>query len=159
MAAILAALAAGLALGGGRPGPLGWAVLALAALGGLYQDRWEFDAGAEQARHRTGLCCAARTRTFGFASIERFRIVALAPGTVPGTAAARDAQGAALAEAGERDGELRGPGRRQAWLDLVLEDSGGRLRLLQRCPARRGAILRERGERIAALCGKPLRIG
>lgn len=123
MALVLALLAAGAALGGLRFGPLAWAVLALAVLGGLYEESWSFDAAAGRAVRRTGLCFAPRRSEVAFGAIERFRL----------------AQGARSAE-------------------LVLECADGS-RLVDQVPARRGARLRDRGERIAALCGKPFSLG
>jgi hypothetical protein len=76
MALILALLAAGLALGGLRPGPLAWAILALVILGGLYEESWSFDAAAGRVVRRAGLCFAPRRSVLPFGAIERFRLAA-----------------------------------------------------------------------------------
>jgi hypothetical protein len=141
MALIFAVLAAGLVLAGGAPGPLAWAVLALVALGGLLEDRWEFDAAAGRVRHRSGLVGVARTREFPLAAVQGFRLVALAADT-----------GAPKARATILDLASGARGR----LDLVMECGDGRRYLLDRYPIREGARLRRHGERIAGLCGKPL---
>jgi len=145
MGLLLAVLGGGLALEGRPPGLLGWAVLALAALGGLYEDCWVFDAGAEQVRHRAGLLFAARTRVLPFAAIERFRLVPAGPGA---------AQDAGPALGGGRSLDLR-----RTSLDLVLECADGRRVLLDRRPARRAAGLRSAGGQIAERCGKKLEAG
>lgn len=75
MALILAALAAAIATGRGRPGPLTWIILALVALGGLYEENWVFDAGCGQVIHRMGLVFASRVSVIPFAAIERFRVI------------------------------------------------------------------------------------
>lgn len=74
MALLLAALAAGLGLAGRPPGALGWTLLVLVALGGLYEERWSFDAGRGQVRRRVGLLFAARTRELEFEAIVGFRL-------------------------------------------------------------------------------------
>ncbi|MGA2079900.1 MAG: hypothetical protein ABSH53_04720 [Holophaga sp.] len=145
MGLLLAVLGGGLALEGGPPGPLGWAVLALAALGGLYEDRWVFDAGTEQVRHRAGLLPAAYTRVLPFAAIERFRLVPAGPGAAP--------------DAGPAAGGGRSLDLRRTSLDLVLECADGRRLLLDRIPVRRAGRLREAGGRIAQACGKTLETG
>ena len=123
MALILALLAAGSALGGLRFGPLAWAVLALAALGGLYEESWSFDAAAGRVVRRAGLCFAPRRSVLPFEAIEGFRLAA-----------------------GARS------------LGLVMDCADGS-HLVDQVPARRRGQLRDQGERIAALCGKPFSPG
>ena len=139
MALVLAALATGIALGGGRPGPMAWTILVLVALGGLYEDNWSFDAGRGRVVHRVGLSFAA--------------------GTIPGSEAEREGKAAALEG---RRADDHGPRRfrhRKPFLDLVMECADGRRCLIDHLPARRAGRLREAGDRIAALCGKPLVAG
>ena len=123
MALILALLAAGLALGGLRPGPMAWVILALVVLGGLYEESWSFDAAAGRVVRRAGLCFAPRRSVLPFEAIERFRLAA-----------------------GPRS------------LDLVIDCADGS-HLVDQVPARRRGQLRDRGKRIAALCGKPFSPG
>lgn len=156
MAAILAALGAGIALAGARPGPMPWIVLAVVALGGLYQERWEFDAGRGRIEHRVGLLGAARRSVIPFAAIERLRLVPVVTGTVPGSQAERAEKAAALAGHRVDDSGGRRFRHRKPFLDLVIESSDGRSRLVDRMPARRAGRLRDLADRAAALCAKPL---
>jgi hypothetical protein len=159
MALVLAALATGIALGGGRPGPMAWTILVLVALGGLYEDNWSFDAGRGRVVHRAGLSFAANASVFPFAAIERFCLVPVVAGTIPGSEAEREGKAAALEG---RRADDHGPRRfrhRKPFLDLVMECADGRRCLIDHLPARRAGRLREAGDRIAALCGKPLVAG
>lgn len=144
MAGVFGILAAGLAAAGGAPGAAAWVVLALVALAGLYEDRWEFDREAGVIRHRSGLVFAARARTIPFAEVERFLLVPSGPARLAGK---------------DRDPGLAGRLAARGRIDLAMECADGRRLLLDRHPAREGARLRAQAERIAALCGKPLADG
>lgn len=113
MALILAALAGGIALGGARPGFLAWTLLVLVTLGGLYEERWCFDAGARQVAHRAGLVLAPRTTRIAFEAIETFRV------------AAGERSADLLLQCA--DGTLYLIDRRPARRRRELEDLGGRL--------------------------------
>jgi hypothetical protein len=158
MALILAALGAGLP-GGAAPGPWGWSVLALVALAGLYQESWVFDAGCGRVLHRVGLLSLQRSTVIPFAAIERFRLLPVVTGTVPGSEAERLGNAAALAGQRADDQGGRRQRHRKPFLDLVLECADGRRYLIDHLPARRAGKLRELGDRAAALCGKPLEAG
>ena len=144
MGAVFAVLAAGLASAGGAPGAGAWTVLVLVALGGLYEDRWEFDGEAAEVRHRTGLVFAARARVFPLASVERFVLIPFGP--------------AHMLEKG-KDPSLAGKLVARGRIDLAMECADGRRVFLDRHPAREAARLRAQAEAIAALCGKPLADG
>jgi hypothetical protein len=159
MALVLAALAAALALGDGRAGAAAWTILGLVALGGLYDERWSFDAGRGEVQHRVGLCFAAKASVLRFGAIERFRLVPLVAGTVPGSEAERAGNAAALAGQRADDGGGRRFRHRRPFLDLVLECADGRRYVIDRRPARGAGRLRGAADRIAAVCGKPLVLG
>jgi hypothetical protein len=159
MALILAALGAGIALAGLRPGPMPWIVLGVVALGALYEERWEFDAGRGRIVHRAGLVFAPRRTVLPFAAIERLRLVPVVTGTVPGSRAEREENAAALAGQRVDDSGGRRQRHRKPFLDLVIESADGHSRLVDRMPARRAGRLRDLADRAAALCGKPLEEG
>jgi len=159
MALILAALGAGIALAGVRPGPVPWIVLAVVALGGLYEERWEFDAGRGRIVHRAGLLFAPRRSVLPFAAIERLRLVPVVTGTVPGSRAEGDERAAALAGGRVDDSGGRRFRHRKPYLDFVIESAGGQSWLVDRMPARRAGRLRDLADRAATLCGLPLEEG
>jgi hypothetical protein len=152
MGVILLLLGAGLVQDGVRPGWPTWALLAVIALGALYEERWVFDADAGRVLHRAGLLVAARTRVIDFAVLERFLIAPHVEGTIPGTEDERNENAAALrGEAGARRARQKKP-----YLALVLECRDGARYLLDRVPARNAAGLRATAARLAGICGKPL---
>lgn len=155
MALILATLALGIGLGGVRPGPLAWTILVMAVLGGLYEESWNFDAGAGRVEHRAGLCFAPRRTVLDFAAIERFRLIPLVAGTIPGSADEAAGNAAVLA-GGDGGGRKR---FRKPFLDLVLECAEDQRYLIDHLPAGRSGRLREAGARLAELCAKPLAEG
>ncbi|MDR3670047.1 MAG: hypothetical protein P4L36_04345 [Holophaga sp.] len=159
MALILVLLALGIRLGGVRPGPLAWTILMMAVLGGLYEDSWSFDAHLGRVAHRSGLCFMPRVMVLEFAAIERFRLIPLVAGTIPGSADERAENEAVLAGGRGDDHGHRRLRHRKPFLDLVIECAEGKRYLVDHLPARRSAGLRETGARLASLCAKPLAEG
>jgi hypothetical protein len=159
MAGILALLLLGLMLGGTAPGKLGWAMLVLAALGALYEERWVFDAGASRIVQRVGLLVAARGTVIPFDAVETFRIIPVVAGTIPGSQDEATENAAALAGSPTDPSGRRRPRHKKPFLDLVVECADGTRYLIDHRPSRHAAELRDVATQVAALCDKPLEEG
>jgi len=159
MAAILAFLVAGLVLGGKPPGALAWVMLALAAVGALYEERWVFDAGAGRIVQRVGLRLAYRSMVIPFDAIEGFRIIPVVAGTIPGSQDEAAENVAALAGTATVDSRGRRARHKKPFLDLVVECLDGTRYLIDHRPARCAAQLRDVANQLAAHCDRPLEEG
>jgi len=159
MAAIIALLAAALLMDGRNPGIGGWASLILAALGGLYEEKWTFDPGSGRIAHRVGLVFLARRKVIPLGDLARLRIEPFVRGTVPGSADEARENAAALAggEAGVFGG--RRARYKRPYLCLVCETVDGGRRFVNAASPRRAAVLRAQASRIAEACGVPLAEG
>jgi hypothetical protein len=156
MGAIIAVVVAALIMGETRPGLLAWVILLLLVLSALYEDKWTFDAASGCVTHRTGLLVAARSTQIEFASIERFRIVPLVKGTVPGTDEEKAENAAALKGQRTDGGNLKRSRHKKPFLSLEIECSDGTRYLVDHVPARRSESLRSIAATMAALCDKPV---
>jgi hypothetical protein len=159
MAAIIGLLAAALLLDGRDPGVGGWASLGIAALGGLYEERWTFDPGSGRIAHRVGLIFLARRVVIPIGDLARLRIAPFVRGTVPGSADEARENAAALAGGGADDLGRRRARYKRPYLCLSCESADGSRRFVNAVPARRGAVLRAQAARIAEACGLPLAEG
>jgi hypothetical protein len=159
MASILALLVVGLLLGGKPPGALAWVMLALAAAGALYEERWVFDAGAGRIVQRVGLRLAARSTVIPFDTIEVFRIIPVVAGTIPGTQDEATENAAALTGTRVVDSRGRRAWHKKPFLDLVVECVDGTRYLIDHRPARHAEELREVATQVATLCDKALEEG
>jgi len=156
MALIFAFLSAAIAAAGEAPGVVAWAILAVVALAGLYEDKWTFDPKGGELSHRIGLLPLARRRTIPAASIARFRIEPFVRGTVPGS---RDE-----AEAKASLREKSGLGRKlsfvkKPYLCLVCETDDSSRYFIDAAEPRRADKLRSRAAAMASSCGVPLEEG
>jgi hypothetical protein len=156
MGLILAIVVTALLMGDSRPGILAWLVLALLLLGALYEDSWTFDAAEGRATHRAGLVVSARSTVIEFSSIERFRVVPLVKGTIPGSAEEQAENAAALAGKRSDDGQIKRFRHKKPFLSLEIECTDGTRYLVDHLPARNGEKLRSVVSRLATLCGKPV---
>ena len=159
MAAIFALLAAALLTDGLGPGLGGALALALVALGGLYEERWTFDAKSGEIAHRVGLVFLARRRVIPLEEVARFRIAPFVRGTVPGSTDEAEENEAALAEGRADDSRSRRARYKKPYLCLLCETEDGSRRFVNAVNARKGAGLKAQAARIAEACGKPLIIG
>jgi hypothetical protein len=156
MAAITALLAFALFMDGQSPGAGGWAALAVAALGALYEERWTFDPKAKLIAHRVGLLFLARRRTIALGDAARFRIVPFVRGTVPGTPDEALENAAALAGGRVDDSGRRRARHKRPYLCLLCETEDGSRHFVNAVSARKGEALRAQASRIAEACGLPL---
>lgn len=156
MGVIVAVVCGALFLGDTRPGVFGWVVLAILVLAGLYEDRWSFDARDGKAEHKAGLVFLGRTVSLGFDQIDRFRVVPLVRGTIPGTEDEKVANEAALKGGRADDGSLRRERHKKPYLSLEIECLDGARYLVDHMPARKAEQLRLMASRIGDLCGKPV---
>lgn len=156
MGLLVTVVVASLAVQDSRPGLLAWVVLALVALSALYHEKWIFDAAAGRVVHRFGLVIAPWTTVIELETVDRFCIVPMVRGTIPGTEDARIESAAAL-RGGRADdrGWLRAR-YKKPFLNLEMTCADGTRHLIDHVPARRVARLRDLATRLAALCGKPL---
>jgi hypothetical protein len=156
MGVILLVLIAGLVQEGVRPGWPMWALLAIIALGVLYQEQWTFDADRRRVAHKVGLLVAGRTLLIDFALIERFLITPHVEGTIPGTEDERDENAAAMRGGRGDDAGARRARHKKHYLGLVMACQDGANYLVDRVPAREVAGLRATAARLAEFCDKPL---
>jgi len=158
--AVLAALTASLVVSGGPPGPIGWAILAIVALGCLYEERWTFDPAARLAVHRSGLIIIARKTKLAFDDIASVRLAPFVRGTVPGSSEEAAENEAALSGGGPYDAL---PRRRlfakKRYICMLLEGKDGTHWFVDAATARALADLRSKASRIAGLVGAPLNEG
>jgi len=156
MGGILALVATALLMGEDRPGALAWTVLVILLLSFLYDDRWVFDASKNHAVHRAGLLVGSKSTVIAFSAMERFCIVPLVKGTIPGSDDERAENAAALKGQRTDDGQLRRFRHRKPFLSLEIEGTDGTRYLVDHVPARCAEKLRGAASRMAELCGKPL---
>ena len=159
MALIFAFLAAAIAWAGEAPGVVAWAILAVVALAGLYEDKWTFDPKSGELSHRIGLIPLARRRTIPAVSIARFRIEGFVRGTVPGSRDEAEAK-ASLREKGAQTGLGRKLSFvKKPYLCLVCETDDSCRYFIDAAEPRRADRLRSRAAAMASACGVPLEEG
>ena len=156
MGGIVAVVCGALFLGDTRPGAFAWVVLVVLLLAALYEDRWSFDGRDGRAEHKAGLVFWARTVALDFAQIERFRVVPLVRGTIPGTEDEKASNEAALKGERADDGSLKRERHKKPYLSLEIECLDGARYLVDHMPARKAEQLRLMASRIGDLCGKPV---
>lgn len=156
MGVIVAVVCGALFLGGTQPSIFAWVVLAILLLAVLYEDRWSFDAQEGKAEHKAGLVFWGRTVTIEFAQIDRFRVVPLVQGTIPGTEDEKASNEAALKGGRADDGSLRRERHKKPYLSLEIECLDGARYLVDHMPARKADRLRHMASRLGDLCGKPV---
>ena len=159
MAALAAIVAGALFAVPGSPAPAAWAILALLALAGLYEESWSFEPAGRRIAHRAGLLVAARSISIPFDEVERFRLVPHVRGTIPGSEDERVRNAAALAAGDAYDSSRRRSFVKKPYVSLVLDRADGSRYLIDRMGARRAPRLRRDAASIASLCEKPLREG
>ncbi len=152
---ILAVLLAALLVPGEPPTVVGWILLALAALGVLYEERWRF--GSDGAVHKVGAVFAARRVVLPVKELSGLRVVPYVAGTVPGSEEeSRENARALSGDAGPRAVGKRPFSWRKPYLLLILEAKDGSVYAIDRVPARRRAAIRAVARRIAGVVGLPL---
>ena len=140
---------------GRPPSVLGWLLLALAALGALYEEKWIF--GPDGVTHAVGLVFASRGKAFTNEDLESLRIVPHVRGTIPGSADETRENARALS-GGDEAGA---PGKtllswKKPFLLLVLAARDGAEYAIDKVPARRREYLTGIARRISSLSGIPL---
>jgi hypothetical protein len=138
------------------PGIFAWVILALVALGGLYEESWVFDSTKQRITHRAGLLVAARSIRIPFDEVERFRLVPHVRGTIPGSEDERVQNAAALAAGRDDDYSRKRSRFKRPYMSLIFECSDGSRYLIDRMNARRAPRLRRDATSIASLCDRPL---
>jgi len=160
MALILALVAAALftdgGAGGPAPGPVGWIVIAVLALGTLYEESWRIEPVAGRLVHRSGLLILARSKALALDTVDRFRIVPFVRGTLPGSADEAAQNAAALAGARGDDSGKRRAWHTKSYLCLIVETSGGERYSIDVQSARKATALKAIASRMAGACGKEL---
>ncbi len=156
MGCILAVVVTALVMGDSRPGFLAWLVLVILILGALYEDKWIFDAAESRIVHRAGLLIGAKATVIEFSAVERFCIVPLVKGTIPGTEDEKSENAAALKGYRSDDGHLRRARYKKHFLSLEIECSDGTRYLIDHMPARNVVNVRATAALMADLCGKPV---
>jgi hypothetical protein len=154
MGCILATVATVLIMDDSAPGFLAWAILVVLLLSFLYEDKWTFDATAGRVVHRAGLLVGARSTVLEFRAIDRFCIVPLVKGTIPGTEDEKIENAAALKGQCADAGNLRRSRHKKPFLSLEIEDTNGTRYLIDHIPARRAQKVRTAAAQMAALCEK-----
>lgn len=156
MGGILAVMGMAFVVGDTLPGIPAWIVLAILVLGTLYEDQWTFDSALGKVSHKAGLMIAARTRRIDFSEIQRFCIVPLVRGTIPGSEDEKISNEAALIGKRTDDTTIKRDWHKKPFLSLEIECHDGTRYLVDHMPARRMDKLRSLAARIADHCGKPL---
>ena len=154
MGFILAVVATALIMGDSRPGLLAWSVLVILTLSFLYEDKWIFDAAESRIVHRAGLLIGARSTVLAFNNVERFCLVPLVKGTIPGSADEKAQNAAALQGHRTDDGDLRRSRHKKPFLSLEIECTDGTRYLIDHLPARRAEKARAAVSLMANVCGK-----
>jgi hypothetical protein len=158
--AMLAVVAGGLLSSGEAPGLLAWIIMALLALGLLYEERWTVSSG--ELRHAAGILPFASRLSIPFGQIEDLRLSAFARGTIPGTEDERKekARAFSLLEtsiSGSRSLDAERPNflkpRNKPYLNLVLRTKDDQVYLVDSLPAARAARLVKVGRALAEACG------
>ena len=134
------------------PSILGWILLALSALGVLYEERWTF--GPEKALYRVGLIFAARNTVLPVGELSRLKLSPYTRGTVPGSQ--DETREASQALSGESDERFPGKGifsGKKTYLLLILEAEDGTEYVIDRVPARRRTWILSASQKIAGVLG------
>ncbi|MCX7028490.1 MAG: hypothetical protein NT061_13640 [Spirochaetes bacterium] len=164
--AMLALVAGGLLSSGEAPGILAWIIMALLALGLLYEERWAVPPESGELRHVAGILPFASRLSIPFGRIEGLSLTAFARGTIPGTEDERkekeraysllDASISASPGLGAERPSFLKPGRKP-YLNLVVMTIEGQEYLLDSLPAARAARLLKVGRVLAEACGVEFR--
>ncbi|MEN6476974.1 MAG: hypothetical protein ABFC75_03150 [Rectinema sp.] len=160
MAVMIAAIGGSMTMTGEAPGVAAWIMLAILALGLLYEERWDVDPKAGTIQHRGGLLIATKRTVIEFDRIEGFALTALAKGTVPGGESDRKQSREAFAQMNGHE-EIQTKtnffgkfGAKRSFINLVLSTNDGSEYLVDTCQARRAARLKIAGISLAEGCGK-----
>jgi len=133
-----------------------WLLLALSALGVLYEERWTF--GPSGAEHAVGVLFAARKLRLDREALEALSLVPHVRGTVPGSE--DEARENARALAGEQDTDPYGRKKslwKRPYLILVLTARDGSDYAVDKVPARNRDRILGYARRIAERTGLELR--
>lgn len=143
----------------GSPGLTAWVVLALLALGTLYEESWQFDPAGKTIRHANGFLPIARSRTIPFADATEFRLTVLARGTIPGSTEedTEKARAFSMMKGKDREEYKRGMpsflNRKKPYINLMMGTNDGSNYLIDSLPARHAGRLLAAGKAMAEACG------
>lgn len=158
---ILGIVVMSMVVAGGGPGAGFWIIVAVLALGILYEETWIADAASGTMSHRSGLMILAKPMTFSMSEIEDFAMDVLARGTIPGGEEEKKAKAAAFASlngAADDASELKPgakPFRKKSYINLLVRTKDGTVYLVNTTQSRRALPLRDAGKKLAEYCGKP----
>ena len=158
-AAMLLIVAGGLFTSEASPGFTAWIVLALLALGTLYEERWIVNPVSKTIRHSNGFLPFVRARDIPFAEAAEFRLTVLARGTVPGSAEEETEKTRAylMLKGRDKDELKRGVpaflSRKKPYINLMLTSLDGSNYLIDSRPARHAGRLLTAGKAMAEACG------
>lgn len=155
----LAILAAALAVSGGEPGILGWALIVLATLATLYEEKWIFDPAADRISHRSGILPIVAKKQLLISDVERVRVSPFVRGTVPGSSDEHLENAAALAGGRGDDSGRKRLSFKRHYLCVLLETRDGARYFVDASSSRKAAALKAKAARIAAFIGVPLAEG
>jgi len=158
-AAMLLLIAGAMLISEGSPGLIAWLIFILLALGLVYEERWTLDPASKMITHHWGFWPLAKAASNDFASIEEFRLKALARGTVPGSREESLANERAFAMMSHKDADmsmkksfLKSAGR-VPYMNLLMKTTDGEIYLIDSIPARRASKLAVVGSAFAEACG------
>lgn len=160
-AAMLIVVSGGLMSSGEKPGFTAWIVLALLALGALYEEKWVFDPETKTIRHSNGFLPFAKAKAIPFAEAAEFSLTVLARGTVPGSAEEETEKTRAflMLKGKDKDELKRGApaflNRKKPYINLMMACLDGSTYLIDSLPARHAGRLLAAGKAMAAACGRP----
>lgn len=83
--AIIALIVGSMFVSEPAPGAMAWVLVALLAVGFLFEERWTVDPDRRCIEHRVGVFPVLRKSSIDFDSIARFSIDMFARGTIPGS--------------------------------------------------------------------------
>ncbi len=140
-----AANLSGLAAALGGPG---LAVLAVAALAALYEERWTFDPAARAATFRFGLVFLAKRRTIDFAALETVEVETFVKGIRPGAETESETE-----DVPESRG-LRRLFRKKRYASLAIYTTDAERLVVDTVPAAGGPLLEEAAEEIRRMLAR-----
>ncbi len=141
------------------PGVMAWVLVALLAVGSLFEERWTVRPDQRCIEHRVGVFPVLRKTSISFDSIVRFSIDMFARGTIPGSEdeAAVKQRGFSMLydkQPTEDVGRVARPSTyKKPYATLLIVTKDDATYLVDTQPAKRATHLLEAGTQLAKACG------